>query len=143
MSFFGDVPLTEVKGITGNEDGRLDHTLSALRLSGKANGVSALHVQTLDKMWSRHSGICPIASITNAQNFRYWADKEMYNALEANDNELLTKRKVECKRQLFEEVADQNGEIYNENILTLVFAKRFTDYKRADLLLHNIERFHK
>jgi starch phosphorylase len=94
-------------------------------------------------MWSNYSGICPLISITNAQNFKYWADKEMYRALATNDDELLKRRKLECKKQLFEDVADQNGEILNENVLTIVFAKRFTDYKRAELLLHNMERFHK
>jgi len=42
---------------------------------------------------------------------------------------------------LFEEVADQNGEIYDENILTIVFAKRFGGYKRPELLLNNMDRF--
>jgi len=143
MRFFSEVPLTEVKAITENPDGKLDHTLSALRLSGKANGVSVLHQRTLNKMWSSNPNICPIDSITNAQNFKYWADKEMYRALESNNDELLRKRKREHKQQLFEEVADQNGEILDENILTIVFAKRFTEYKRPELLLHNMVRFHK
>ena len=51
------------------------------------------------------------------------------------------KRKKECKRLLFEEVADQDGEIYDENILTIVFAKRFGGYKRPELLLDNMDRF--
>ncbi len=143
MGFFSQVPLTEVKAITANLDGKLDHTLSALRLSGKANGVSELHLQTLCKMWSNYPDICPLTFITNAQNFKYWANQEMYKALETGDNELLKKRKLECKKQLFEEVADQNGEIFNENILTIVFAKRFAEYKRPELLLHDMERFHK
>ena len=143
MSFFCGVSLAEVRAITGTQNGNLDHTLTALRLSGKANAVSAIHFQTMSKMWSKYPGICPITYITNAQNFRYWADMEMYEALEGNDDASLKKRKQECKRQLFEEVSDQNGEIYDENILTIVFAKRFADYKRADLLLHDPGRFHK
>lgn len=42
---------------------------------------------------------------------------------------------------MFEEVADQNDEIFNENIFTIVFAKRFGGYKRPELLLNNMERF--
>ena len=42
---------------------------------------------------------------------------------------------------MFEEVADQDGEIYDENILTIVFAKRFGGYKRPELLLTNMDRF--
>ncbi|MDP4261279.1 MAG: alpha-glucan family phosphorylase [Bacteroidota bacterium] len=143
MGFFGEIPLTEVKAVIQLQNAVLDHTLSALRLCGKANGVSALHQQTLSKMWSSYPGISPITYITNAQNYNYWADKEMYRALDSKDDELLKKRKLECKRLLFEEVADQNGEIFDEKILTIVFAKRFTGYKRAELLLYDRERFHK
>jgi starch phosphorylase len=39
-------------------------------------------------------------------------------------------------------VADQCGEIYNPEIFTLVFAKRFAGYKRADLFFHDMNRFH-
>ena len=42
---------------------------------------------------------------------------------------------------MFEEVANQNGEIYDVNILTIVFAKRFGGYKRPELLLNNMDRF--
>ena len=143
MGFFGEVPLTEVKAIAGQEDSKIDQTLSVLRLAGRANGVSELHYGTLGKMWGKYSNTCSLSYITNSQNFSYWADAEMYNSLAAGDNERLTKRKLECKKQLFEEVADQNGEIFSQNILTIVFAKRFTDYKRAELLLHDMERFHK
>ena len=40
-------------------------------------------------------------------------------------------------------MADQCGEIYDENICTIVFAKRFAGYKRPDLLLHDMDRFHR
>lgn len=82
-------------------------------------------------------------SITNAQNYRYWADAEIYAALDRQDAQSVWLKKQEGKRQLFEVVADQNGEIYDPAILTIVFAKRFTAYKRADLLLEDRERFHR
>lgn len=142
MNFFCEMPVTEVQAITHIENEQLNHTLTALRLSGIANGVSALHQQTICKMWKHYENKCPIICITNAQNYNFWADKEMYNALEENDEDALIKRKIFRKKQLFEEVADQNGEIYDENVLTIVFAKRFTGYKRPELLLHNMDRFH-
>jgi starch phosphorylase len=40
-------------------------------------------------------------------------------------------------------VADQCGEIYDENICTIVFAKRFAGYKRANLLFQDMDRFHR
>jgi starch phosphorylase len=65
----------------------------------------------------------------------------MYQAVEANDENSLRKRKAACKEELFEIVADQNGEIFNKDILTIVFAKRFTGYKRAELLFKDMDRF--
>jgi len=141
MGFFCGIPIEEVRRIAHIENNILDHTLTALRLAGRANGVSKLHHQTLCKTWSSFGGTCEIIPITNAQSFSYWADEEMYKALNKDDDGLLLKRKKQCKHLLFEEVADQNGEIYDENILTIVFAKRFGGYKRPELLLNNMERF--
>ncbi len=141
MGFFCCVPVTEVRMITRSEDHVLNHTLSALRLSGMANGVSKNHLQTLIKMWSSYQGICPIISITNAQNFTYWADHEMYKEISQNNMDGIRMRKYVGKSNLFDVVADQTGEIYDEKVLTIVFAKRFTGYKRADLLFYNMERF--
>jgi len=142
MSFFSDIPVTEIKAITAMEGDMMNHTLSLLRLSGIANGVSALHHHTMRQMWSRYEDICPLISITNAQNYNYWADKKMYDALGANSPGDLRKLKTEGKRILFELVADQNGEILDPDILTIVFAKRFTGYKRPDLFLQDPDRFY-
>ena len=120
--FFCDISLEEVKRITHTDNDVLDHTITAIRLSGIANGVSKLHHQTLCKMWEDFEGTCKLIAITNAQSFSYWSDAEMYKALTNNDDDALLKRKKKCKQLLFEEVADQNGEIYDENILTIVFA---------------------
>ncbi len=143
MGFFSNVPITEAKAISNTKGELLDHTLTALLLAGKANGVSELHYKTLCKMWSKNAGICDISYITNAQNYNFWADKLMYKALNSGNDYDLFERKSFCKKNLFDEVADQNGEIFDEKILTIVFAKRFTGYKRAELLLHDMDRFHK
>ena len=119
----------------------LNHTLTALRLAGKANGVSEVHKNTLLKYWKNEENICPITSITNAQNYSFWHDEKVYENLLENTNENLIKTKLLRKRKLFEIVADQCGEIYNEHICTIVFAKRFTDYKRPDIFFHDMERF--
>jgi glycogen phosphorylase len=141
MGYFCGVPLTEVKAITETRGDILNHTASALKLSGIANGVSKLHKETLLRMWENAGKLCPLISITNAQNFTYWADNAMYKALLQNDDGALRQRKSECKEALFDIVADQNGEIFEKNILTIVFAKRFAGFKRADLLLRDMDRF--
>lgn len=143
MSFFCDVPVTEIKAITETVNDELDHTLTALRLSKKANGVSQIHQKTLCRMWSKEKGTCEIIAITNAQNYSYWHDDDMYKALERNDDEALIQKKIKGKKSLFETVADQCGEIYDEKICTIVFAKRFAGYKRADLFFHDMDRFHR
>jgi len=141
MGFFGDASEADVRDITQTNGNDLDHTLSALRLSGIANGVSKAHLKTLFNIWQSYNNICPIISITNAQSFSFWAAKEMYEAFERNDPEEMQRLKKKAKQHLFEVVADQTGKILKEDVFTLVFAKRFAGYKRADLLLYNFERF--
>lgn len=143
FGFFCGIPLSEIRKITNTQGDLLDHTLTGLRLAGITNGVSKMHLETLHKMWDGHSDICDIISITNAQNYSYWADMKMYEALAAKDDDELLKIKYGRKRRLFEEVAEQAGEIYKEDIFTIVFARRFAGYKRAELLLNNSDRFHR
>ena len=142
LGYFCDIPIAEIIAISGSTGIDIDHTYTALRLAGIANGVSKIHQKTLLKWWSQKEGVCEIISITNAQNFKYWHEEEMYRCLTESNIEIKNVKKVR-KQKLFEIVADQCGEIYDENICTIVFAKRFAGYKRADLLLHNLDRFEK
>jgi starch phosphorylase len=56
---------------------------------------------------------------------------------------LLLHRKKYLKSKLFESVADQTGKIFDPNILTIIWARRFAGYKRADLILQNEEQFNR
>ena len=141
MGFFCGIPNTEIKAITGCDGQVFDHTLAALRLSGIANGVSELHHKTLSHIWGGYENICPLISITNGQNYKYWANQDQYEALSTNNDNALLAAKAKGKELLFDTVADQNGEILRKDVLTIVFAKRFAGYKRADLLLRNMDRF--
>ncbi len=142
LGFFGSLSSEEVRKLTGTLGDIMDHTLVALRFSRLSNGVSAMHGEVARQMWSRHTDVSPIIHVTNAQNRRYWADPVLYEAMESGNNEAMRERKRERKRTLFEEVADQCGEIYDPNVLTIVWARRFAEYKRADLLLRDQARFH-
>ena len=141
MSYFSGLTLNEVKDIEGVEDDRFNHSLCALRMARIANGVSQLHGVVSRKMWSKYSHICEIKAITNAQEFKYWADKPLYDAKDENDDVLFDFRKKHLKKRFFKIVADQTGNLYDPNIFTIVWARRFAGYKRADLLLHDKERF--
>jgi len=141
MSFFYHLQDHEVKYILGLEGDKFNYTLAALKFSGKANGVSKLHGEVAREMWGGYDGICEITSITNAQNKQYWQDKSFAKKMGENDQQGAGKRKKEMKSFLFKEVANQTGKLFDENVLTLVWARRFAAYKRADLLMHNWNRF--
>jgi starch phosphorylase len=142
MGFFCDIPINEIKEITESNNDELNHTLTALLLSKKANGVSKKHLETLCKIWKKNGNICSLISITNAQNYTFWHNENMYQAVEKKQDDELVKIKHKGKQQLFEIVADQCGKIYDKNICTIIFAKRFAGYKRPDLFFHDMERFH-
>ncbi len=141
LGFFCDVPVEEVRKISGMKDDVFNHTLVALRMAKISNGVSKIHGEVAKKMWANYSHICPIISITNAQNKKYWADKPLREALDKVDHEALKKRKASLKRKLFALVADQTGKLFNPETLTIVWARRFAEYKRADLITMDMERF--
>jgi len=141
MGFFCGVPLDEVRKITGIEENVFNHSLVALRFANIANAVSRKHGEVSNKMWADFDNICKIISITNAQNKKYWADKELYAALDRDDNEMIRKRKRLMKEDLFELVADQTGQLFNKEVLTIVWTRRFAAYKRADLITMDPDRF--
>lgn len=141
MSFFSGLSLEEVRNITGIRDNTFNHTLVGLRFSHKANGVSKLHGEVSRKMWEGFEEICPITHITNAQNKKYWTDPIIELGRLNKDIELITTRKKTLKENLFEIVADQTGKLFNPNTLTIVWARRFAEYKRPDLITQNLKRF--
>ncbi len=141
MGFFADVPLHEVRRITGMDGNVFNMTLAGLRLSGMANGVSKIHGEVARRMWEPHGGTCPITHITNAQNKTFWHDETLTAAMESGNVAAYEQRKKELKKQLFQIVADQTGKIFDPDVLTMVWARRYADYKRADLITRDLERF--
>lgn len=141
MSYFCGLSLDEVRTLTGIQDDQFNHSLAALRFARIANGVSQLHGVVSRHMWEKYSGICPILSITNAQNWRYWADKQLYRFMEEGNDKMWDDRKEYLKRRAFEIVADQTGKVFDPNVFTIVWARRFAGYKRADLITRDQERF--
>ena len=115
-------------------------TVAALRMSRIANAVSQLHGLVANKMWEWVDGRCPIRAITNAVNLHYWQDKRMSG--DASDEELLN-AKLEMKKKLFKYIANVAGKRFDPNVLTITWARRFADYKRAWLILMNKERIEK
>ncbi len=141
MSYFCGVPLDEVRRLTGITGDQFDHSLTALRFARLANGVSQLHGEVSRKMWEKYEGICPITAITNAQNWHYWADKQLYNFMDEDKTDAFIDRKRYLKKRAFDLVADQTGKLLNPDVFTIVWARRFAGYKRADLLTRDFDRF--
>ena len=143
MSYFCGLTTDEVKKLTGSEENMFNHSLAALRIARLANGVSQLHGVVSREMWKKYSDICPIISITNSQNWRYWSDKQMYKFMEEGNDWAFDDRKKHLKKRAFEIVADQTGKIFDPNVFTIVWSRRFAGYKRAGLIATEEEQFEK
>jgi glycogen phosphorylase len=141
MSYFCGMKLDEVRKLTGIKDDLFNHSLAALRFAKLANGVSQLHGEVSRQMWGKFEGICEIKAITNAQNWRYWADKQLYYFMDEADEERFDDRKKFLKKRAFDIVADQTGKLLDPNVFTIVWARRFAGYKRAELLTRDHKRF--
>ena len=144
MGFFNGLDMDTVRQISGyqNED-NFSLTVGALRSAKIANAVSKIHAKVSNEMWSHVEDRCKIISITNAQNKKYWSDKNLTRNLDEHEDYELVARKKHLKKILFDEVADQTGKMFDPEVLTIVWARRFAEYKRADLLKYDLERFEK
>jgi starch phosphorylase len=141
MSYFYGHSVAEVHMLTGIMGDQFNHSLAALRFARKANGVSKLHGEVSRKMWGHYPNIPEIQSITNAQNWNYWADKQLFRFMEEADNPGFDDRKRHLKKRAFEIVADQTGKLLDPDVLTIVWARRFAAYKRPELITRDLRRF--
>lgn len=138
--FFGrTLSAEELQKETGNSD-KLNYTIAALRMAKKTNAVSKLHAKVARDMWKDHKGGASIYPITNAQNQKFWQDESIKKSWLSKNSSAYKKRKKLLKMELFDEVLNQTGKLFDPNVLTVVWARRFAEYKRADLLLRDMER---
>jgi starch phosphorylase len=143
MGFFDGLSVEKVKEITEMPDDNFSLTLAALRLSKIANSVSKIHQEVSNEMWSSYPNVAKIINVTNAQNRRYWVDKALVQALDEHEDYEIIARKKHLKRILFDLVADQTGKMFDPDVLTLVWSRRFAEYKRPGLIKYDMERFKK
>ncbi len=141
MSYFCGVPTDVVRKISGMDGNEFNHSLVALRFARIANGVSQLHGEVSRQMWYKYPGVCEIKAITNAQNWQYWADKQLYRFADEDNEAGFIDRKRYLKKRAFDLVADQTGKLFNPDVFTIVWARRFAGYKRAGLLTEDMEKF--
>ena len=158
-------------------------TVLALRLSRRANAVSALHAEVSRAMWTKLfrnklEDDVPIGHITNGVHVPSWLAPQMFRlydrhlgtnwnqrgseaktwlGIENVDDGELWETHLNLKSQLIEFVrrravdqAERRGEsqeilqrlerVLSPDALTIGFARRFATYKRANLILTDIER---
>ncbi len=130
----------------GNEEHNINflHEMGffgTLRSAKIANAVSKIHANVANEMWQHVKNRCEIISITNAQNKKFWTDKTLIRALDEHEDYQLVASKKHLKKILFATVADQTGKMFDPEVLTMVWARRFAEYKRPGLLKYDFERF--
>jgi len=157
-------------------------TVLGLRLSRRANAVSALHGEVSRRMWTglapgKPEDEVPIGHITNGVHVPSWLAPQMFRLYDrhlgtgwhehssdakiwegidnVDDGELwethlnLKTRLVEFVRRRAVEQAERRGEpaktlqrlerVLSPDALTIGFARRFATYKRANLILADME----
>src|SRR5579871_5615258 len=166
-----------------NSDELFCMTVLALRLSRRANAVSALHGEVSRAMWTglykgKPEDEIPIGHITNGVHVPSWLAPQMFRLYDrhlgtdwhnrgseakiwlgiesVDDGELwethlnLKSRLIEFVRRRAVDQAERRGEspevlqrlerVLSPDALTIGFARRFATYKRANLILTDIER---
>jgi starch phosphorylase len=133
--------------------GELNMTYLALNLSHYINGVAKKHTEISQRMFAGYK----IEDITNGVHVRTWTSPPFQKLYDRHipgwreDNFTLRaahnlpvaevwEAHAEAKAALLERVNRETGVGMEANVLTLGFARRIADYKRADLLFHDIER---
>lgn len=131
----------------------LNMTYLALSLSNYVNGVAKLHGQVSRKMFPN----VPIEAITNGVHAATWtcaAFQDLFDryipswrednyslraALGLPPEEVWASHLL-AKHELFEIVRKKTGLKLNPEVFTIGFARRATGYKRADLILRDLDR---
>ncbi len=142
MGFFNGLTIQKVREISGHKNtDTFNLTVGALHSAKIANAVSKIHGDVANEMWKHVENRCDIISITNAQNRHYWIDYPLMQAIDEHEDYELIARKKHLKKILFDVVADQTGKMFDPEVLTIVWARRFAEYKRPGLLKYDFERF--
>lgn len=109
---------------------RFNMTVGGFRLAKISNAVSKLHLETACQMWHGIDGLCSLISVTNGVD-EDWQFPEFLQAITPED---IQRAKEKHKEKLLKLVEKRTGTKFQEDVLTIVWARRFTDYKRPWLM---------
>jgi starch phosphorylase len=133
--------------------GELNMTYLALNLSHYINGVAKKHTEISQRLFAGYK----IHDVTNGVHVATWASPSFQRLFDRyipgwkEDNFNLRhalslpsadvwEAHAEAKASLLERVNRETNAGMEANVLTFGFARRIADYKRADLLFHDLER---
>jgi starch phosphorylase len=134
-------------------DGMLNLTYVGLNFAHYVNGVAMKHGEISRAMFGGYS----VDAITNGVHAATWTAAQFQELFDRHipgwrrDNfslryalsiprEEIWSAHLGAKNRLFEHIANDTGERFNPDILTVGFARRATAYKRADLILTDLDR---
>ena len=118
-------------------DGPFNMTVAGLRLSSVTNAVSELHGQTVRRSWAGLPDAAPIVTVTNGVHPWTWQDERIRTAY-ATDG--LWDAHLRLKRELLAIVRGRTGAVLDEDWPVVGVARRATAYKRADLVIRDLDR---
>ncbi len=141
------------------EDDVFNMAAFCLRVAGKANGVSSLHGEVSREMFAGVPGGSEITSVTNGVHARTWVAPALqaefeqsmgpdwgrigapWDGVDALDDDRLRELRRLGRLRLIDMVTTRFGPRHSldPDILTIGFARRFATYKRADLVLRDLE----
>lgn len=150
MKYQPDFPIYLKEIVIGD---KINFTRLAMFFSSSINAVSKKHAQVSKKMFPEFK----ITYVTNGVSSQFWTSLFIANVLDKNiktwreDNLSLKKAdKIpleeidfahkKAKEKLIKYVNKKNNKQLKNDIFTIVFARRFTPYKRPSFLLADIKR---
>jgi starch phosphorylase len=148
----GESPIFAFQHLCCHE-GMLNLTYLALNFSHYVNGVAMRHGEVSRAMFGGYT----IDAITNGVHAATWTADEFHVLFDRHipswrrdtfslryalsiPREEIWQAHVSAKKRLIERVTHDTGVHFDPNVFTIGFARRATAYKRADLLLHDLER---
>lgn len=147
-------PIEVLKDLAGKE--KLNMTVLAMNLSNYINGVAKKHGEVSKVLFPGYQ----IQAITNGVHTFTWTSEsfarlydkylpgwanepEIFVRVDKIPEEELWEAHMEAKKKLIDHVNSATGAGMDYETLTIGFARRATAYKRANLLLADIERLRK
>ncbi|MDJ0386910.1 alpha-glucan family phosphorylase [Roseomonas sp. E05] len=141
--------IGQLRQLAGAEE--LNMTRLALNLSGWVNGVAARHAETAQRMFPGYH----IHAVTNGVHVPTWThpafaalfqqvapewahDPGTLRGADHLPDEAVWTAHMQAKGELLEEVRQRCGTALDPALPLIVFARRMTGYKRADLLFSDL-----